>query len=89
MLYHINKDKGDESLSILACSFSEIFKGKQISLEPCRNLECPIRCLFNYFQVRLVLSFWFFPVEATLEATSKAYSERCQTSKMRGFCLNS
>ena len=27
------------------CNFSEIFKGKQIILEPCRNSQCSNRCL--------------------------------------------
>ena len=27
------------------CNFSEIFKGRQIILEPCRNSKYPIRCL--------------------------------------------
>ena len=34
VLYHINKDEVDESLPFLACNFPEIFKGKQITLEP-------------------------------------------------------
>ena len=34
VLYHINKDEVDESLLLIACNFSEIFKGRQISLEP-------------------------------------------------------
>ena len=34
VLYHINKDEVDESLPLLACYFPEIFKGRQISLEP-------------------------------------------------------
>ena len=29
VLYHINKDEGDESLPLLACNFSKIFKGSQ------------------------------------------------------------
>ena len=45
VLYHINKDEVDESLSLLACNFLELFKGRQISLEPWRNSERPIRCL--------------------------------------------
>ena len=47
MLYNINKDEGDESLPLLTCNFLEIFKGRQISLEPWRNLECPVRCLLR------------------------------------------
>ena len=31
VMYHINKDEGDESLPLLACTFSKIFKGSQIS----------------------------------------------------------
>ena len=34
VLYHISKDEVDESLSLLACNFLELFKGRQISLEP-------------------------------------------------------
>ena len=45
VLYHINKDEVDESLPLLACNFSKVFKGRQINLEPWRNSECPIRCL--------------------------------------------
>ena len=26
------------------CNFSEIFKGRQIMLKPCRNSKCPITC---------------------------------------------
>ena len=51
-LYGINKDEGDESLPFLAfqrqccqCNFSEIFKGRQIILEPIRNSKYLIRCL--------------------------------------------
>ena len=29
VLHHINEDKGDESLPLLACNFSKIFKGSQ------------------------------------------------------------
>ena len=45
VLYHIDKDEFNESLPLLTCSFLEIFKGRQISLEPWRNSECPIKCL--------------------------------------------
>ena len=34
MLYNINKDEVNESLPLLTCNFLEIFKGRQISLEP-------------------------------------------------------
>ena len=34
VLYHINEDEVDESLPLLACNFSETFKGRQINLEP-------------------------------------------------------
>ena len=30
------------------CNFSEIFKGRQIMLEPCRNSNYSIRCLLSY-----------------------------------------
>ena len=45
VLHHINKDEGDESLPLLACTFSEMFKKREIIIERCRNSECPIRCL--------------------------------------------
>ena len=54
VLYRINKDEGDEAMSVVSlsfskrcyqCSFSEIFKGRQVILEPCRNLKHPIRWL--------------------------------------------
>ena len=51
VLHRINKDEGDESLSSCfskascQCNFSEIFKRRQIILEPCRNSKYPIRCL--------------------------------------------
>ena len=34
VLYHVNKDEFDEPLPPLACNFYEIFKERQISLEP-------------------------------------------------------
>ena len=34
VLYHINKDEVDESLPPQAFNFSDIFKERQISLEP-------------------------------------------------------
>ena len=34
VLFHINKDEVDESLPLLDCNFLEIFKERQISLEP-------------------------------------------------------
>ena len=40
VFHHINNDECDESLPLLACNFSEIFKGEQIILEPFRNSEC-------------------------------------------------
>ena len=51
VLHRINKDEGDESVSscfsktCCQCNFSEIFKRRQIILEPCRNSKYPIRCL--------------------------------------------
>ena len=51
IFYRINKDKSDESLPLLTfrrrcqCNFSEIFKGKQIILDPFRNSRYPTRYL--------------------------------------------
>ena len=52
VLYDINKDEGDETLHLLAFKdmlsmqqLKEIFKGRQIILQPCRNWKYPIRCL--------------------------------------------
>ena len=51
VLNRINKDVGDESVfsgflkTYCQCNFSEIFKGRQIILEPCRKSKYPIRCL--------------------------------------------
>ena len=51
-LYRINKDKDDGSLPFSSfskifgqCNFSQIFKRRQLILEPCRNSKHPIRCL--------------------------------------------
>ena len=37
VFYHINKDEVDESLPLIACNFSEIFRGRQIRVGPWRN----------------------------------------------------
>ena len=52
VLYRINKGEDNETLSRLVFRrdvantfFSEIFKGKQIILEPCKDSKYPMRCL--------------------------------------------
>ena len=47
VLYCINWDKGDES-QCCQWNFSEIFKGKSIILEPCRDSKYPIRCNLSH-----------------------------------------
>ena len=74
----------DESLPFLAfqkrscqCNFSQIFKGRQIILEPCRNLKYPIRC-FLWWHKKLPGAIW-----------TQTYSEPLQACKMECFCVNS
>ena len=52
-LYHINKVEGDESLPLLACNFSKIFKGSEIIIEPCKNSNFPSDVCYEgaYYQV--------------------------------------
>ena len=59
------------------CTFSGIFKGRQIILEPCRNLKYSIWCLL--WQRKILLGgIW-----------TQAYSEPLQASKIKCFCVNS
>ena len=55
------------------CNFTEIFKGRQIILEPCRNSKYPIRCLL-WCHKTLPGAIW-----------TQAYSEPLSASKMGYF----
>ena len=84
LLHHINKDEGGKSLPLLAfrrqfCqfNFSEIFKRRQIILEPFRNSKYPIRCLL-WWHKTWPGAIW-----------TQTYSEHLQTSKKEGFWINS
>ena len=82
VLYRVNKDEGDKSLPFLIfrrhCqyNFSDIFKGRQIIPEPCRNSKYPIRYLW-----------WHKTIPGAI--WTQAYSEPLQVSKMECFCVNS
>ena len=96
-VYVINRDGGDESLPLLAfqrqccqCNFSEIFKGRQIILEPIRNSKYLIRCLLWWHKtlpvcyddtVTLHLDIW-----RGSEYVSAEKQGRCKVCKKNSLC---
>ena len=57
VLYRTNKGEDNETLPLLVFRrdvantfFSEIFKGKQIILEPCKDSKYPMRCLLWWYK---------------------------------------
>ena len=81
VLYHINKVWWVYAFSSFwkrccQCNFSEIFKGRQSILKPCKNSKYFIRCLFGWHK-KFAGAIW-----------TQAYSQPLQTSSIECFWIN-
>ena len=84
LLHHINKDEDYESLPLLACNFSEMFKRRQIILEPCTNSECPIRCLL--WGGTLSGAIWKQGMSKVCKNNFQSHCVRCKAN-LHGICF--